>query len=78
MALPAIPGGDYKLSGGAGGAAGPSNALTSANFDNSGWNVNFGGGKISTTDAGDLGQYLPFIAIAAALLIGYRMTRRNK
>lgn len=68
--------GEFKLTGGAGGSAGPSNAGSSAGFDSSGWNVNFGSGKISTTDAGDLGQYLPFIAIAAAVLIAYRMTRK--
>lgn len=66
------------MTGGAGGAAGPSDALTSSAFNSSGWNVNFGSGKISTSDAGDLGQYLPYAAIAAALLIAYRMTKAKK
>lgn len=71
MAAPPIP----SITGGAGGSAGPSNAGSNSGFDNSGWNVNFGSGKIN--DGGDMGQYLPYVAIAAALLIAFRMTRKK-
>lgn len=71
MALPPIP----SITGGKGGDAAPSYAGSNSGFDNSGWNVNFGSGKIN--DGGDLGQYLPYVAIGAALLIAYRLTRRK-
>jgi hypothetical protein len=61
---------------------GSSSAVNASPFDAGGWNVNFGSGSIDsmrgTGAAGDLQQWLPFVGIAAALLIGYRLTRRKK
>lgn len=51
-------------------------------FDASGLSVNFGSGSIATdrtqTAANDLAQWLPYVGIAAALLIAYRLTRRKR
>lgn len=64
-----------------GGSAGPSAAggTTTSGYDASGWNVNFGAGTIDSnrSDAGDLGQYLPFVLAGAALLIVWRLTRKR-
>lgn len=60
------------MTGGAGGSAGGS-AGSNSGFDNSGWNVNFGSGSI---DAG-MGQYMPYVLAAAAVLIVWRMTRKR-
>lgn len=65
-------------------------AETGNQFDASGWNVNFGGsGGITSqrtqTDNGPLGglaalstlpPYVPYLAVAAALVLAWRMTRR--
>lgn len=58
MAAPPIP----SMTGGAGGAAGPSNASSSSGFNSSGWNVNFGGGGIDTGN----NKILMYAAIAVA------------
>ncbi len=49
-------------------------------FDASGWNVNFGSGKIDSNreQAGELGSYLPYVVVAAGLLIAWRLTRQAK
>ena len=67
-----------SLQGGAGGAAGPSGAsgTTKNGFDNSGWNINFGSGEI-TSSATKLPEYLPYVLAAAAVLIVWRMTRKR-
>jgi hypothetical protein len=73
-------GGDFmpKLQGGAGGSAGPSSAFGGdSSFDSSGWNVNFGGGSISSSRADALGQYMPYVIAAAAVLIVWRMTKKR-
>jgi hypothetical protein len=61
---------------------GSSSAVGASPFDASGWSVNFGSGSIDSTrgtgQAGDLQQFLPFVAIAAAMLVAYRLTRRKK
>lgn len=57
------------------------NALSSSPFDSSGLQINFGTGSIeSARNAGgsELSQFLPFVAVAAALLVAYRLTRRKK
>ena len=66
-----------SMTGGAGGSAGPSSALGSSSFDSSGWNVNFGGGSISSNRATDsLGAYTPYMLAAVALLIVWRLTKK--
>ncbi len=49
-------------------------------FDASGWNVNFGSGTIESKreQSGELGSYLPYVVVAAGLLIAWRLTRREK
>lgn len=65
-----------------GGAAGPSAAggTTTSVFDSSGWNVNFGEGRISSSagGVGDLGQYVPFVLAGVGLLVVWRLTRRKR
>lgn len=73
-------GGDFtpKLQGGAGGNAGPSSAMGgTSTFGASGFNVNFGSGSVSSSQAGALGQYVPYIMAAAAVLIVWRMTKKR-
>lgn len=52
----------------------------SSPFDGSGWNVNFGSGSIDSNreQAGELGSYLPYVVVAAGLLIAWRLTRPAK
>lgn len=54
-----------------------------APFDASGLSISFGDGSSIATDRtqsaqNDLAQWLPYVGIAAALLIAYRLTRRKK
>jgi hypothetical protein len=76
---------------GAGSSAGPSNASAKGDlaFDNSGFNVNFGAGDITSSNQksqngqsvpllSGLGPYFPYLLIGAGLLIVWRMTRRVK
>lgn len=65
-------------------SGGPSSAYgqTESVFDNSGWNVNFGSGGISstsdkTTGTGAMGQYLPYFIAAVGAIILWRMTRKK-
>lgn len=66
--------------------AGPSNAVArqDSGFDSSGWNVNFGSGGITSSDtrdqgkAGEMNQYMPYILAGAAVLIVWRMTRKQR
>lgn len=70
--MPPIP----SMTGGAGGAAGPSTAMGGASsFDGSGWNVNFGGGRIESSRGLDLGPYAPFLLLAA---VGVALWLRRK
>lgn len=76
-----ISAGMSALGGALGGSAGPSSA--DAMFDHSGWNVNFGAGSIAADRrqgtapiAGALDGYLPYVLVAAGVLIAWRMTRR--
>lgn len=66
---------------GSGGAA-PTSAVSASPFDASGLSINFGSGSIDTdrtsATTNDLAQWLPYVGIAAALLIAYRLTRRKK
>lgn len=66
-----------SITGGAGGAAGPSAARGDSAFDSSGWNVNFSSGSIAS-NAGGLGAYAPYVLAAAAVVIAWRMTRRKR
>lgn len=68
-------------------SAGPSEAFgrSEAVFDNSGWNVSFGSGdiksasdKTTTGSGGDMGNYLPYFALAVGAIILWRMTRKAK
>lgn len=67
---------------GGGGAAPTQSGVYGSPFDSSGLSINFDAGTINserrTTAANDLGQWLPYVGIAAALLIAYRLTRRKK
>lgn len=79
--IPAIPDGlsiAGGLKGGAGGNAGPSDAVLSntAGFDSSGWNVNFGSGKIESSKGLDLGQYTPYVALVAAGIALWKFLKR--
>ncbi|MGA8787244.1 MAG: hypothetical protein WB542_18110 [Polaromonas sp.] len=67
-----------SMTGGAGGSAGPSDAIltNSAGFDSSGWNVNFGAGKIESSRGLDLGQYTPYVALAAAGIALWKLLKR--
>ncbi len=49
-------------------------------FDGSGWNVNFGSGSIDSNRAqsGEVGSYLPYVIVAAVILVAWRITRRPK
>lgn len=62
-----------------GGASGPSTAAGrgESSFDSSGWNVNFGGGAISSSASGGLSEYLPYVLAAAAVVIAWRMSRKR-
>lgn len=64
-----------SYSGGAGGAAGPSTSRGENFFDSSGWNVNFGGGSISTADK--LGAYIPWIVAGVGALVLWKMYRKR-
>ena len=54
-------------------------------FDSSGWNVNFGSGRIdsqmektqSTKAAGALDEYMPYAVLFVGVMIVWRMTRRK-
>lgn len=66
------------LRGGQGGSAAPSDAILSntAGFDSSGWNVNFGSGKIESSRGLDLGQYAPYVALVAAGIALWKFLQR--
>lgn len=65
------------VKGGAGGSAGPANAMQEGGmFDSSGWNVNFGAGKIESSRGLDLGQYAPYLAIVAAGVALWKILKR--
>lgn len=73
MAVPAIP----SMTGGAGGAAGPSTAKNGDGiFDNSGWTVTFGDNSPATPASSGLSTYLPWALAAAGMLIVWRMSKR--
>ncbi len=63
-----------------GGRPTTSDGRFSSPFDASGWNINFGSGKIDSNreQSGELGSYLPYVMVAAGLLIAWRLTRRAK
>ena len=72
MAVPAIP----SMTGGAGGAAGPSTAKNGDGiFDNSGWTVTFGDNSPATPAAG-ISTYLPWIALAVGGLVLWKTLRK--
>jgi hypothetical protein len=59
-----------------------SNPFSYSAFDNSGWNVNFGSGRIDSarteTPVGSVPtSYLPYIAAAVGALLLWRMTRKH-
>lgn len=65
------------LSAGGGGPSGASGTVNTG-FDSSGWAVSFGSGSANATgSAGGMSQYLPYILAGAAVLIVWRMTRKN-
>lgn len=51
----------------------------SNSFDNSGFNVTFGGGSIATerTQTGALSAYMPYLLLGAGLLVVWRFTRKK-
>lgn len=59
---------------------------STSSFDSSGWNVNFGSGTVNSdrtqgTPMGggavaSLNPYLPYVLVAAGLLVVWRMTRK--
>lgn len=69
-----------------GGGGGPSNAeaVSASPFNSSGWSVAFGNARAGA--AGDaagaaagpdqLGQYLPWVALALAAVVAYRMLKK--
>lgn len=66
------------------GGGGPSSVDATSAFDSSGWNVNFGGGSITSERresaagaAASMDAYLPYVLIAAGVLVAWRMTRRS-
>lgn len=67
-----LPVGSY--SGGAGGAAGPSNAGANTGINNSGWNVNFGSGTIDSSGNG----WVKWALIAAAGVLAWKLLRRRR
>lgn len=76
MALP-IP----SITGGAGGAAGPARADSSANtaqsiFDSSGWTVSTGSSKAAAGLGASAGG-IPLMWIAAALVVGYVLWKKR-
>jgi hypothetical protein len=77
-----IPGLGGGLSASVGGG-GPSSVDAQSAFDSSGWNVNFGAGTIESTrsqaegGAGAVQGYMPYILVAAGLLVVWRMTRKG-
>lgn len=65
-----------------GGHAGPSGAdgmFGGGLFDSSGWNVNFGGGSITSarSDVGDLSKYLPWVAVAVSVVVVWKLARKR-
>lgn len=69
-----------------GGAPGTAAGTSTSSFDSSGWNVNFGSGRIdsqmekTTTPAGALGQldnYLPYAVLFVGAMIVWRMTKKS-
>jgi hypothetical protein len=64
-----------------GNPGGPSNAALRGDsaFDSSGWNVNFGAGGIESdrSQTQPLSEYMPYILVAAGLLVVWRMTRKR-
>lgn len=73
-----------SLTGGGGlsaGGGGPSSAGGGTNrsgFDNSGWNVNFGSGSVSSSASGALGGALQYVLIGVGVLMLWRMTRKGR
>lgn len=65
-----------------GGGGGPSSAAqrSEAAFDSSGWNVSLGGGSIDSarSQSGEMSQYLPYVLVAVAGVVLWRMTRRKR
>jgi len=69
-----------------GGSAGPSQAsgghMGGAMFDSSGWNVNFGGGSITSSRAQDqtdpLHAYMPYVVAGAGFLLLWAYLKRQK
>jgi hypothetical protein len=53
---------------------------TSSMFDSSGWVVQFGDGSVSTerSQAGALSEYMPYLILAAGLMVVWRFTRKSK
>lgn len=73
MAMPAIP----SISAGGGGPSGASSG--NSMFDSSGFNVNFGGGEISSSaskSGGDLITYLPWALAALAIVAWLKFNRK--
>lgn len=70
MAAPVPP----SMTGGAGGNAGPSAANSSAGFDSSGWNVNFGSGGVNGANQ----QLLMYAALAVgAYFLWQKFSKRR-
>lgn len=63
------------------GTPGMATGSQSNKFDTSGWNVNFGNGKIdsarSEAQAGSLDAYLPYAVLFVGVMIVWRMTRKS-
>lgn len=70
MAMPTPP----SMTGGAGGAAGPSAATSKSGFDSSGWNVNFGSGSI---DSGNQ-KLLTYAALAVGAYFLWQQFKKRR
>lgn len=73
MPVPTIPEG-MALTGGAGGAAGPSMSDGKSAFDSSGWIVNFGSGSI---DSG-VNKFMLWGGLAVGGLLLWRLLRSKR
>lgn len=55
-----------------------SSAGSNATQDNSGWNVNFGGGSITSSAAGGIQDYVMIGAALVALALAVKYAKGNK
>lgn len=66
------------ISAGGGGPSTSAGGTNRSGYDASGWNVNFGGGSISSSASDALGGYLPYVLAGVGVLVLWRMTRKGR